>query len=472
MNNTIPGQNLIQDIKIQKYFFPYVHICRDFLVPEIDIENLENKCATKNVSVIFGGTKGAAVRFECSNGKSYVIKLFYNFPDDRKQNEEAVPIYDKSIYNEFKNINLFDSRYIMSGHKYLFFEQDKEFGGYVFYIYDDRVTLYKDKDVRLASLIEVHKRLRAHYTDEGYQKGLDVIIEADPKTIKDEQIESNKKTKAIRIPIANLNETKYKIDSEIPYFGGIILEDVQYRFQELEKVKNPFVLLELFRQYVVGLKEITDKGYVHSDIKADNLMYNITNGNYEAKIIDIDVVDMKKKTGIFQRREELLQDSNRKTEHNTAQELLNKERNDEDNKHLDKITRSYDLYSLCETFLGITHLTIKQKDDTIYTITSTPYNLLGTIQAIPEFFELLKEGTNTNFEERIDIDQALSKVCAIQKKYAEKDERVKWFVSGANIDERGEPFFGGAARRQRLLNTRLSTPKRRWGGRRTQKKKK
>ena len=300
----------------------------------------------------------------------------------------------------------------MSGYKYFFFQKDKEFDDYVFYIYNDSIRAPKN------SILNE-----------------DIINKSSIESI------------AIRIKTNTFVDSKYKIDSEIPYFGGIILEDVQYRFQELQKVKNPLILLELFRQYVVGLKEITDKGYVHSDIKADNLMYNITNGNYEAKIIDIDVVDMKKKTGIFQRREELLQDLNRKTEHNTAQELLNRERNDEDNKHLDKITRSYDLYSLCETFLGITHLTITQKDGTIYTITSTPYNLLDTISKIPGFLKLLDEGTNINFEERIDIDQALSKVCAIQK-YAE------------------------AARRQRLLNTRLSTPKRRWGGRRTQKKKK
>ena len=72
------------------------------------------------------------------------------------------------------------------------------------------------------------------------------------------------------------------------FFGGMILENVQYRFENLPN--NYIVLLSIFLQYIIGLKEINDKGYIHKDIKPDNLMYNYENEEYTAKIIDLGTV--------------------------------------------------------------------------------------------------------------------------------------------------------------------------------------
>uniref|UniRef100_A0A6C0EKB2 Protein kinase domain-containing protein n=1 Tax=viral metagenome TaxID=1070528 RepID=A0A6C0EKB2_9ZZZZ len=180
-----------------------------------------------------------------------------------------------------------------------------------------------------------------------------------------------------------------------PFFGGMILENVQYRFENLPN--NYIILVSIFLQYVIGLKEINDKGYIHKDIKPDNLMYNYKNEEYTAKIIDLGTVyNIITETASFTPASQqwmpekdilILQAL---TE--TAPALSTRTNTEKNKIIIDSITNSYDLYCLCKSFL-------EQFD----------------IDKKSIFYTILAEGIHENHTKRIKNDDAIGKIRQLLK---------------------------------------------------------
>lgn len=86
-------------------------------------------------------------------------------------------------------------------------------------------------------------------------------------------------------------------------FGGLILEYVNYSLTDIEShlnkqrgepeaevrfiVHRAFGFINLFYQYIKGIIDINSKGYIHTDIKIENLMFNNTGNKYTGKIVDL-----------------------------------------------------------------------------------------------------------------------------------------------------------------------------------------
>jgi serine/threonine protein kinase len=108
----------------------------------------------------------------------------------------------------------------------------------------------------------------------------------------------------------SLDEPQYKVKPInggapiIEPFGGIVLEYVNHSLNDIRthlqsiKKEDPkfyidnipqcvFTLVELFYQYLLGIIHINAKNYVHTDIKADNLMFEKNDHGYTAKIVDL-----------------------------------------------------------------------------------------------------------------------------------------------------------------------------------------
>lgn len=86
-------------------------------------------------------------------------------------------------------------------------------------------------------------------------------------------------------------------------FGGIILEYVNHSLTDIESHLHQlhgtpeadirfitfrvFNLINLFYQYIKGISDINSAGYIHTDIKIENLMFNNKGNKYTAKIVDL-----------------------------------------------------------------------------------------------------------------------------------------------------------------------------------------
>lgn len=76
-------------------------------------------------------------------------------------------------------------------------------------------------------------------------------------------------------------------------FGVLIMEYVQYKLVNIATHLAPMsfrtrvkTLLKLFWGYLYGISCINNMNMIHTDIKIDNLMYNIEESNFKAKIVD------------------------------------------------------------------------------------------------------------------------------------------------------------------------------------------
>jgi serine/threonine protein kinase len=77
-------------------------------------------------------------------------------------------------------------------------------------------------------------------------------------------------------------------------FGVVILEYVQYKLEDIythladkSLQSRILILVKLFWGYLDGIYCINKMGYIHTDIKLDNLMFNIKGSLLHAKIVDI-----------------------------------------------------------------------------------------------------------------------------------------------------------------------------------------
>lgn len=93
---------------------------------------------------------------------------------------------------------------------------------------------------------------------------------------------------------------KYFLD--IPYgIFGYIIEHIDYSITYIAtKIEQQFdkelylhyFIPKILRDYMEGLRRIHQRGYIHGDIKPDNLMIKKYENNYVGKIIDMDICSM------------------------------------------------------------------------------------------------------------------------------------------------------------------------------------
>jgi serine/threonine protein kinase len=328
-------------------FYAYAMLCKNNLITNLNVDGSKCNGNPEDIQLLFAGTNGLALEFICNNGLIYTMKLLFEY----QQTYEGVLMadvkkkYENDILTEYKVINQFDSPYIMKAIKYFLFEPTEQ-----------RFILSSDVDVprRTLEYINVPDLHMEHWEYRQPERG-HLLERVSP-----------------------------------PFFGGMILENVQYRFENLPP--DYFYLALIFLQYVTGLKEINDKGYIHKDIKPDNLMYNYKNEEYTAKIIDLGTV-----YNIITATESFTPASVSWMPQNDitilqgltvrSPALSTRSRTEADKTIINSITNSYDLYCLCKSFL--------QKFD---------------IDKQSIFYTVLTEGIHENHTERIKNDDAIRKI--------------------------------------------------------------
>lgn len=285
-----------------------VMICKDFLLPIVCSGKL------KDINYIFSGMNGGAFQFICENNSIMTLKILYEHAHKVHGSllyqdptwPEIKRNYNLDLENEFSEVERFDSPYIMKGFSYFIFDGQ-----------NNRFRIYDSVGGR-------------------------------PRTI--------------NIPHEKLETGKYRcqtFDSQsyLPYFGGLILEFIQFQFNELSKPEyRNNELLKLYFQYVTGLKTINDAGYIHNDIKGDNLMFNNDANGLTAKIIDLGTaynVNLSTKSYTPASREMCNEEDIVKLQQltQTPPSQSTRSRTKEVKDEINKITQSYDLYCLSKTFL-------------------------------------------------------------------------------------------------------------------------
>ena len=219
-------------------YYSYAELCRDYLIPHLNINGYNCSSAIDSLELIFKGANGFALKFICRNGITYTVKLIFNNAQ-MFGTEETFARFEKreitNICKEFTSINKFDSIYIMKAYKYF---------------------MYNGTEFILSSQCGVPRR-----TDIERIPGNDVI-----------QINT------------------YNSGKQNPIFSGLILENIQKSL--LSILTNKTILtknnvLTLFLHYLRGLEVISDMSCIHKDIKPNNLMFNINeDGSVLGKIID------------------------------------------------------------------------------------------------------------------------------------------------------------------------------------------
>ena len=303
---------------------------------------------------LFAGSNGFAMKFKCSDN-IFTLKLHFEFAQafsgPAALTPEIIRNYEKKVKDEFSSINRFDSPYIMKAHKYFFIDNKSEPKS--FNLYDNIEAVARRKVEKISIEREDAEYLQKYPEWLGIKGGF------------------------------------------LPYFGGLILENISNNFKDLPK-ENP-ILMEMFYQYVSGLKAINDAGFVHKDIKPDNLMYNDISGKLQAKIIDMgELYDlMNEKKPFTPASQELCNTKDVEV----LQELTKlppfeatRSRNAKTTSIINKINKSYDLFCLSSSFIS----------------------LYGKVISEP-FLEILKKATNEDYSKRIDNDGALELVSALIK---------------------------------------------------------
>lgn len=228
----------------KQYTMSLINIFGDYVIQQLFIDGSLCDGIFDDITFINTGANGFAISFKCKNNKKYIAKFIYNH-DEQWENEN--PYYEENINKEYNDLMLFNSENIIKAYCKFIFKS----GGA-----DDilgKITITSNN---------------------GERKILDVIPN-----------DKYKYTEGDRINFFPLN------------FGGVVVEYVEYEFMDLKDKNilermNIIQKLKLFRGYVNGLRVMHMAGYVHGDIKPNNLRFSIEGENYIGKIIDIDVFEM------------------------------------------------------------------------------------------------------------------------------------------------------------------------------------
>ena len=306
-------------------YYPYAIMFKNNIIKNIEIN--DSKCLgdITKINLLASGANGFALSFECIDNKIFVVKFRMELAQSFGYNpaDDIISTYKKEIIKEYSNINKFNNSHILKAYNYFLFQstfnQDTYDMDYEYNIYDN-----KDK------------------------------IE--------------------QIKLDNYENIDYKYENIIPFHGGIILEYVKYPFDnKIKCVNNLKIISTLFLGYLSGINHIYETGYIHKDIKEDNIMYNKINEDYQSKIIDIgEVYCYTKYDGQFY-------PANQETifkqyfidlgELTKTEELFN--------KNIDKIKHiagKYDLYAICFVFNKYFINLIKQNKDFIQLINNVLSN--------------------------------------------------------------------------------------------------
>jgi len=234
-------------------FYASALLVQNHLIP--DLQLLGARCQGNDYNLLFAGSNGFALQFRCKTGSYYTVKIKMEYEQvySGLMTDEGKAAYKAGILAEYNAINTFNSRHIMRAFKYFYFSPSAS----SFYV-----------------------------KEEGKRDHV--------------------------IPVADLTNPNYKMirpanadnpQDLIPYFGGLILEAVQKRFVELPA--NADVIKTVFKHYLTGLNEMNTKGFIHNDIKPDNLMYNKSRtaagvDAYFGKIIDLgEIYDVKRSAKVY-----------------------------------------------------------------------------------------------------------------------------------------------------------------------------
>lgn len=331
-------------------YYIYGLLCRDYLIPQINIDGVVCNSNIDTLDLLFKGANGFALKFICKNGNTYTLKLLYNNQQMSGMNE-SFPRFEErekpKICNEFTSINRFDSIYIMKAYKYF---------------------LYDKTQFILSSQCNVARR-----TDIQYIKG-----------------DTEKK-------IVNVDGNR--VD---PMFSGLLLEYVQHGILDILSMPPDILtkknIISLFLNYLYGLKTISDNSFLHKDIKLNNLMFNINpDKTVIGKIIDFgETFELKNVFSLdnhisfapcstdyapmlFDVQELMtIYDVSKRRSVTAAQQLI-----------IDEIRTKYDLYSLSKSFLN----------DLIPHIKGIDFSDFIKLVLIPS--------CNENFRDRLDIDETI-----------------------------------------------------------------
>jgi serine/threonine protein kinase len=242
LGGDVTTQELI-DNGISNAFHPYVYLFRNWVIPNITINGTRCNGNVADMNMVAHGGNGFVLSFKCANNFKYTVK--FNFenvqpwegfvPDRLYISGHVQPTID-----EYLNIKQFDSPFIMKA--YYFFE------------FKPREKKFIIKENPSTQVVNSEIVLCEDYTHN---------------------------------PDYKYNPTENPETSVIPRFTGIILEYIQNSFEQLPTTLPYNKIQNLFKQYTQGLKVINDRGFIHKDIKANNLRYNLSGENYAAKIIDM-----------------------------------------------------------------------------------------------------------------------------------------------------------------------------------------
>jgi hypothetical protein len=296
-------------------YFAHSMILRDYFVPLTS-----GGCNGKAVEIYFvnKGYNGFILQFKCVDIKA--IKILFNRNNPLTDRVEWERLCRDKLTTEYGNIRTFShSKYIIKSYGY--------------FIFDGR-------EFKCTGLKPYDKDYAAPYS-------------IDNAAYKVEPLNARRGTPNILEP-----------------FGGIVLEYVNHSLnkirQHLQSIKkeNPkfyidnipqcvFTIIELFYQYILGITDINNEGYVHTDIKVDNLMFEKNDHGYTAKIVDL--ANIKKINSEWDLTSNSKVMPLQKQYHKGAiQRLIMLKSKGADLRSIEALKQNYlqryDLYSLCVTF--------------------------------------------------------------------------------------------------------------------------
>jgi hypothetical protein len=370
-------------------YYPYLEILKTIMKQGYSIEIDEPGSLPKTEICIKGdaaetavdyggrGKETVSITFKCNENTNLILKAYINF-DFVKTNETyngyRVRMSNPNIWGpvkEFNNISNFNSPYIIKAYKYFFFD---------------------GKNCELSSIVP--PKPSSDLTI------IEVLGEKAPKI-----------TEQAAIAAGWAMKHRGQINSDmIPWFSGIILEQGRYNiYQDLEKHYSKIDdLFNLYKQYLRGIIEFGAKGYIHTNLHWDNLLYNYDEltRKFTAKIIHVhkiyNIEDPNKLTKFIGARIAVTPVQDKQFMISKTAELPNPVKATQllnDNKQeILKIRYSYDLYGLSKSFQKLLEK-IERK------IHSSP-----EIARLNIFKTLLQDATNENFLTRINNDEALQRI--------------------------------------------------------------
>jgi hypothetical protein len=319
------------------------------------------------------------LNFKCNQNINLSIKAYVNMEFTRSKStydEYRVAMSKMDIWGpirEFVSINKFDSPYIIKAYKYFFFNgKSCEFSSIV--------------SPKISTDIEI----------------VDIIGKEHPKITEEDA--TKRGWKMTHIPSGK---------EEIPWFSGIVLSRAQYNINKdlskhYGKIDDIFIL---YKQYILGIKEISKRGYIHRNLHWANLMYNYNEKTKQItgqiihihKIYDIEdatkIVKFKgareaitpKKDVAF--LEKVTANMTQTPDEEKGKLFLNKYE-----KQIMCIKNNYDLYSLSKSFIHI----LENLENKI--------TIMSEIIRLKKFKQILDSATNEDFLLRINNDIALQQL--------------------------------------------------------------